>query len=175
MEQSKIFYENSTRQLVNILECLSSQLTSSSNCSTRHCSNDNNLDSDSFDSLLSRRSHDLSLRHSIDSYQQMPLGAGVTMTTASTANNIDPPLYENILYDSHHQGANQSALGTEEDDTDHHDQASNLQKSKSYGRSDSLSSVFLPSAVPSREIRVSTAAGVRENVTTRNRSVMRQF
>ena len=52
MEQSKLFYESSTRQLVNILESLSSQLPGSS-CTTRHCE-----DTDSFDSVLSRRSSD---------------------------------------------------------------------------------------------------------------------
>ena len=46
-----MFYESSTRQLVNILESLSSQLTGP--CSTRHCE-----DTDSFDSVLSRRSSD---------------------------------------------------------------------------------------------------------------------
>ena len=51
MEQSKIFYESSTRQLVNILESLSSQLTGP--CNTRHFE-----DTDSFDSVLSRRSSD---------------------------------------------------------------------------------------------------------------------
>ena len=47
-----MFYESSTRQLVNILESLSSQLPGSS-CTTRHCE-----DTDSFDSVLSRRSSD---------------------------------------------------------------------------------------------------------------------
>ena len=46
-----MFYESSTRQLVNILESLSSQLTGP--CTTRHCE-----DTDSFDSVLSRRSSD---------------------------------------------------------------------------------------------------------------------
>jgi len=49
MEQSKMFYESSTRKLVNILESLSTQLTVP--CATRHCP-----DTDSFDSVLSRRS-----------------------------------------------------------------------------------------------------------------------
>ena len=47
MEQSKLFYESSTRQLVNILESLSSQLPGP--CTTRHYE-----DTDSFDSVLSR-------------------------------------------------------------------------------------------------------------------------
>ena len=51
MEQSKLFYESSTRQLVNILESLSSQLPGP--CTTRHYE-----DTDSFDSVLSRRSSD---------------------------------------------------------------------------------------------------------------------
>ena len=51
MEQTKMFYENSTRQLVNILESLSSQLPGP--CTTRHYE-----DTDSFDSVLSRRSSD---------------------------------------------------------------------------------------------------------------------
>ena len=42
-----MFYESSTRKLVNILESLSSQLTGP--CTTRHCP-----DTDSFDSVLSR-------------------------------------------------------------------------------------------------------------------------
>ena len=84
--------------------------------------------------------------------------------------STEPPLYENILYDSQHQGSNQSSLGVEDEDID---QATHHLKSGpgSSGRSDSLSSVFLPGPLTTRDVRVGTAAGGRENVTTRNRSV----
>ena len=97
MEQSKAFYENSTRQLVNILECLSTQLTSNNSCQTRHCSgasheNHDNIDSDSFDSLLSRQSYEqsqssiASQRPSLDSYKQ------------SEDVEVTSPIYENVYY-----------------------------------------------------------------------------
>ena len=100
MEQSKLFYENSTRQLVNILECLSSQLSVSKTCNTRHCDNntDNNdiMDTDSFDSLLSRRSHDQSShRPSIDSYKHQP-----EPSTGGEINYDQSPVYENVFYDN---------------------------------------------------------------------------
>ena len=94
MEQSKTFYENSTRQLVNILECLSSQLSVSNTCNTRHCND--NMDSDSFDSLLSRRSHDQSSqRPSIESYNHQP-----EISTAVDINHDQNPVYENVFYDN---------------------------------------------------------------------------
>ena len=100
MEQSKAFYENSTRQLVNILECLSTQLTSNNSCQTRHCSsashdNHDNIDSDSFDSLLSRQSYEqsqssiASQRPSLDSYKQ------------SEDVEVTSPIYENVYYKNH--------------------------------------------------------------------------
>jgi len=94
MEQSKVFYENSTRQLVNILECLSTQLTSNNSCQTRHCSGagHDNIEGDSFDSLLSRQSYDhsqstiASQRPSLDSFKQ---SEGVEESS---------PIYENVYY-----------------------------------------------------------------------------
>jgi len=148
MEQSKKFYENSTRQLVNILECLSSQLTNSNNCSTRHCPNDTNLDSDSFDSLLSRRSHDLSVRFSVDSYP--------AAVTAPVLTPTEPPLYENILFDSQHQGMTE--------DPGH---LPPKPRTGNFGRSDSMSSVFMPAPAPARANSV-----LKDNVTARNRILM---
>jgi len=52
MENSKTFYESSTKQLVTILETFASQLTVSSSASK------DSQESDSFDSLLSRPSYD---------------------------------------------------------------------------------------------------------------------
>ena len=192
MEESKKFYENSTKQLVNILECLSSQL-SSNNCTTRHCSSDVNIDSDSFDSLLSRRSHDLSTtRPSLDSYQPPVTSSdqyhpGV-ITVNSSVPDQDVPLYENVLYDSHHTNItnNQSSLG---DNPGENNVSCSGELSSSnypineiinsfvlagrYERSDSLSSVFLPPAPSSSSSSnklILKPSVVKENI-TRNRSL----
>lgn len=91
MEQSKMFYESSTRQLVNILESLSSQLTGP--CNTRHFE-----DTDSFDSVLSRRSSDhssLISRPSNESSSRAGREEAETVPSQSQS-----PSYENIFFDS---------------------------------------------------------------------------
>jgi len=102
MERTKEFYESSTRQLVNVLECLSSQLKTNNSCSSHHshhCNSDNgdHLDSDSFDSLLSQP------RPSLDSASSK---AATVRSSAGESNNMagadeeNFPTYENVFYDS---------------------------------------------------------------------------
>ena len=83
MEQTKMFYENSTRQLVNILECLSSQLrTSHHHCAMEAAENPPDS-GDSFDSLLSRPS------------------ASSDLSNYRTCPDLDNfPVYENVFHDN---------------------------------------------------------------------------
>ena len=91
MEQTKNFYESSTKQLVNILECLSTQLKTSN---THRCSSTDNGDSDSFDSLLSHSQ----LRPSQDSgnvaVAESPFGEDGGVAERNF------PEYENVFYAS---------------------------------------------------------------------------
>ena len=88
MEKTKNFYESSTRQLVNILECVSTQLKTSNSCATPRCSSTDNGDSDSCDSLLSQP------RPSPDSDNLVGEGG----PGAKTEENF--PDYENVFYAS---------------------------------------------------------------------------
>ena len=102
MEHTKDFYESSTRQLVNVLECLSSQLKSNNSCHSHHsyhCSSDggDHLDSDSFDSLLSQP------RPSLDSSSSKVAAIRSSAGENSNMPGVEEdtfPTYENVFYDS---------------------------------------------------------------------------
>ena len=110
MEQSKMFYESSTRKLVNILESLSSQLTGP--CTTRHCP-----DTDSFDSVLSRsavctfytriwkkKSIKLFLFRRSSGHSSLLREATSSSTSTSShqprEETLISPSYENLFFDS---------------------------------------------------------------------------
>ena len=145
MEQNKRFYENSTQQLVNILELLSSQL-SSNMCqqavSHEHEFSNDNLDSDSFDSLLSRRSHDISTV-TASSSQRPSLENAVTAADVNI-NNVGLPVYENVFYDNSQHVHADVHVPTSVNQCfklpDHDLQLA----AKMYRRCDSLNSVLLP-------------------------------
>ena len=83
MEQTKMFYENSTRQLVNILECLSSQLRTSHHHCAMEAAEAPPDSGDSFDSLLSRPS------------------ASSDLSNYRTCPDLDNfPVYENVFHDN---------------------------------------------------------------------------
>ena len=102
MEHTKEFYESSTRQLVNVLECLSSQLKTNNSCHSHHsyhCSSDggDHLDSDSFDSLLSQP------RPSLDSSSSKVAAIRSSAGENSNMPGVEEdtfPTYENVFYDS---------------------------------------------------------------------------
>ena len=102
MEHTKDFYESSTRQLVNVLECLSSQLKTNNSCHSHHsyhCSSDggDHLDSDSFDSLLSQPRPSLDNSSSKVAAIRSSAGEGSNMAGVEEENF---PTYENVFYDS---------------------------------------------------------------------------
>ena len=101
MEHTKEFYENSTRQLVNVLECLSSQLKTNNSCHSRHsyhCSSDGggeHLDSDSFDSLLSQPRPSLDSASSKVATVRSSAGESGSLAGVEEENF---PTYENVFY-----------------------------------------------------------------------------